>query len=61
MSWDMPLEEKCPKCDCYLVQKVTKKNIIKHCSNESCDYTQILPLTTEINNDGENEVGENQD
>lgn len=42
VSWDLPLNEKCPKCDCYLVQHETKNNIIKHCSNESCDYRDII-------------------
>ena len=41
MSWDLPLEEKCPKCDCYLVQKETKNKIIKRCSNPDCDYMQM--------------------
>ena len=41
ISWDLPLEETCPKCDCYLVQHETKNSIIKHCSNESCDYMNI--------------------
>ncbi|HAJ77766.1 MAG TPA: type I DNA topoisomerase [Clostridiales bacterium] len=42
ISWDLPLDEKCPQCDCHLVQHETKNNIIKHCSNESCDYKQII-------------------
>lgn len=41
ISWDLPLAEKCPQCGQYLLQKVTKSNIIKYCSNESCDYKQI--------------------
>lgn len=42
ISWDLPLNEKCPKCDCYLVQHETKNNIIKHCSNQNCDYVQVI-------------------
>lgn len=44
MSWDMPLSEKCPKCDCFIVQKVTKLNTFKKCSNPDCDYIEkIVP------------------
>ena len=42
ISWDLPIDEKCPKCDCYLTQHETKNNIIKRCSNESCDYTEVI-------------------
>ena len=42
ISWDLPLEEKCPKCDCYLLQHETKTSITKHCSNESCVYSQVI-------------------
>ena len=41
ISWDLPLDEKCPKCDCHLLLHETKNNIIKSCSNESCDYRNI--------------------
>lgn len=53
MSWDLPIEETCPKCDCYLVQKETKNNFIKRCSNESCDYMQSIKkeITTENGSD----------
>ena len=50
ISWDIPLEESCPKCDCYLLKKETAKNIIKRCSNESCDYTQISKKELNSNN-----------
>ena len=46
MSWDLPLEEKCPKCDCYLVQKETKNKIIKRCSNPDCDYMHVTDKPT---------------
>ena len=51
ISWDLPLEEKCPKCDCYMVQHETKNNIIKHCSNESCDYTEVIKKMPKTNGD----------
>ncbi len=35
MSWDIPLEKKCPNCNSYLVKK---ENQIK-CSSPSCDYS----------------------
>ena len=41
ISWDLPLNEQCPKCDCYLTMHETKNTITKRCSNESCDYYQI--------------------
>ena len=50
ISWDIPLEESCPKCDCYLLKKETAKNIIKRCSNESCDYAQISKKELNSNN-----------
>lgn len=38
MSWDLPLSEPCPKCDCYTLLKTTKKGVFKGCSNPDCDY-----------------------
>ncbi len=38
MSWDLPLAEKCPKCDCYVVLKKGKNDNFKRCSNPDCDY-----------------------
>ncbi len=34
-TWDLPVNEKCPKCDSILLQK---KNGILACSNYKCDY-----------------------
>lgn len=38
MSWDMPIDETCPKCGKYLV--LAKDGKTKRCSNKECDYTQ---------------------
>jgi len=37
VSWDMPLEEKCPKCGAYMVLHLTQKAKFKRCSNEECE------------------------
>lgn len=58
MSWDLPIKETCPKCDCYLVQKETKNNLIKRCSNESCDY--MLSEKKEIQKDIPSELEQNE-
>ncbi len=50
ISWDIPLDEKCPKCDCYLTKHETKNNIIKKCSNESCDYIEVINKNNKNNN-----------
>ena len=42
MSWDLPLLDSCPKCDCYTLLKTTKKGNFKHCSNPDCDYVEKL-------------------
>ena len=42
MSWDIPLDENCPKCNHYLLLKKMKSGDVKKCSNESCDYSQKL-------------------
>lgn len=49
MSWDLPLDEKCPKCDCFLIQHDGKNSVVKRCSNESCDYMQVIKKTTSKN------------
>lgn len=36
-TWDVPVEEKCPKCESTLLYKKSKNKI--YCSNENCDYT----------------------
>lgn len=43
ISWEIPLEEKCPKCSSYLTFKTVYGNIRKKCSNEGCDYTITIP------------------
>lgn len=43
ISWEIPLEEKCPKCNSYLTYKTVYGNIRKKCSKEGCDYTVTIP------------------
>ncbi len=38
MSWDKPLNEKCPKCGKFMVQKVGKFGSYKACSDKECGY-----------------------
>jgi DNA topoisomerase-1 len=35
VSWDKPVEEKCPKCGSYMVEK-GNRNL---CSNKDCGYS----------------------
>lgn len=42
MSWDIPIKEKCPKCNSYLTKKELKKETRIKCSNAECDYTQSI-------------------
>ncbi len=42
VSWELPLDENCPKCKSYLTSKTTYGNLRKKCSNTSCDYTEIV-------------------
>ena len=37
VSWDMPIEEKCPKCGAYMVLKKGKNSSYKKCSNPECE------------------------
>lgn len=39
MTWDKPLEEKCPKCGAALFQK-TGRGALIHCLKEGCDYSR---------------------
>lgn len=41
LSWDMPTDEKCPKCSKTLLKKTGKVGKI-YCSNENCDYERGL-------------------
>lgn len=56
MSWDIPMEEKCPKCNSYLTKRLNKKATIIKCSNPECDYTRV---EEPIKDDGENDGAEN--
>ena len=38
MSWQKPLEEKCPECGSYMIQKGSKAV----CSNETCGYVKVI-------------------
>ena len=41
VSWDMPIEEKCPKCGAYMVLKRGKgTSVYKKCSNAECETNQ---------------------
>jgi DNA topoisomerase-1 len=40
VSWDMPIDKKCPKCGDILVKKKTKKKEFIKCHNPNCDYTE---------------------
>lgn len=42
MSWDIPMQEKCPKCGHYLTKKELKKETRIKCSNSECDYTKSI-------------------
>lgn len=40
VSWNKPIEEKCPKCGSILTESVSRGNRHIKCSNESCNYTR---------------------
>ncbi|MCD4714584.1 MAG: type I DNA topoisomerase [Clostridiales bacterium] len=40
VSWDMPIDRKCPKCGDILTQKTNKKGTTIKCHNASCDYKE---------------------
>ncbi len=40
VSWDEPIDEKCPKCGSILTHKKTKKKEFIKCHNASCDYKE---------------------
>ncbi len=46
VSWDMPIDKKCPKCGDILVHKKTKKREYNKCHNADCDYTEEAGGTT---------------
>lgn len=41
MTWDKPMDEKCPKCGSTLYQK-TGSGALIHCLKESCDYARAV-------------------
>ena len=42
VSWDEPINEKCPECGSILVKKVTKKSEKHLCSNKECSYVKEI-------------------
>ena len=42
VSWDEPIDEKCPECGSILVKKVTKKSEKHLCSNKECSYVKEI-------------------
>jgi len=42
VSWNEPVDEKCPKCGSLLAKKITKKLNRLECINKSCDYTRDM-------------------
>ena len=40
VSWDEPIEEKCPNCREYMIIKRNKTKSIIKCSNKECGYTK---------------------
>ena len=47
VSWNEPVNEKCPECSSYLVKKITKKESSLQCSNPNCSFSK--PLEAEDN------------
>ena len=42
VSWNEPVDEKCPKCGSLLSKKITKKLNRLECINKECDYTRDM-------------------
>jgi len=43
VSWDKPIDKKCPKCNSILIIKRNKKRGFQlKCSNSNCEYQEIL-------------------
>ena len=40
VSWDEPIDERCPKCGDILTKKATKKGTRIQCHNPDCDYVR---------------------
>ncbi len=43
ISWDIPLEEKCPDCKSYLTKKPHANGALIRCSNKECKYKRQEP------------------
>ena len=56
MSWDLPLNEPCPKCGCYTLLKTNKKGVFKGCSNPDCDYFEKVADVNKNNENSTNDV-----
>ncbi len=52
MTWDKPLEEKCPKCGAALFQK-TGRGALIHCLKEGCDYSRPVKKKSAKDDAGE--------
>lgn len=42
VSWNEPVEERCPKCGGVLVKKINKKSSHLECLNKECDYKREI-------------------
>ena len=42
MTWNVPVEEKCPQCGCTLFQRGGKTNGVLVCEKEGCGYERSL-------------------
>jgi DNA topoisomerase-1 len=40
VSWDPPIDEKCPTCGTFLVEKAAKKSKTVYCPHPNCDYKE---------------------
>ncbi len=47
VSWNEPVNEKCPECSSHLVKKITKKESLLQCSNPNCSFSK--PMEAENN------------
>ena len=42
ISWELPLNEKCPKCNSYLTGKTVYGKLRKKCSNQDCSFVEFI-------------------
>ncbi len=47
VSWNMPVEEKCPKCGTYMTLVENRKGTFHVCANESCRYRKAVETAEE--------------